>query len=69
MAMSCHHFAREPAKSIIFAFNNNLYANDKGDKPIESRIGRSRENQCVAGRTTGCKSDYRIEVVYEHLTA
>ena len=37
--MSCHHFAREPAKSIIFAFSNNLYANDKGDKPIESRIG------------------------------
>jgi toxin-antitoxin system, antitoxin component, xre family len=24
MVMSCHHFAREPAKSIIFAFNNNL---------------------------------------------
>lgn len=22
--MSCHHFAREPAKSIIFAANNNL---------------------------------------------
>lgn len=35
-------------------------------KAVLAEVGKK---QCMAGRTIGCKSYDRIEVVYEHLSA